>query len=199
MSSSSCLGSGTQYNGPTCDTTLCVLSVAFYCCADISIKRPWYNILNGSYCIMNVIPGNTEGGSITVLLTSCWFGISCMTTNNFCFYLQNRLIQTSQTGGQQYSDTPISIPWYTVSSSSSPYSCLLTSTVTLSIMGLLVTQHCVFWLLHFIVMLIFFIKWQTCAAVVLNFSRPFSSLLIFASTWANVIKLCTAVIYQYSE
>jgi hypothetical protein len=35
-----------------------------------------------------------------------------MTTDNFCFYLQNRLIQTSQTGGQQYSDTPpFSIPW----------------------------------------------------------------------------------------
>jgi hypothetical protein len=29
------------------------------------------------------------------------FGISCVTTHNFCFYLQNRLIQTSQTGGQQ--------------------------------------------------------------------------------------------------
>jgi hypothetical protein len=28
-----------------------------------------------------------------------------MTTDN-CFYLQNILIQTSQTGGQQYSDTP---------------------------------------------------------------------------------------------
>ncbi len=36
-----------------------------------------------------------------------------MTTDNFCFYLQNRLIQTSQTGGQQYSDTsPFSIPWF---------------------------------------------------------------------------------------
>ncbi len=35
-----------------------------------------------------------------------------MKTDNFCFYLQNRLIQTSQTGGQQYSDTsPFSIPW----------------------------------------------------------------------------------------
>jgi len=35
-----------------------------------------------------------------------------MTADNFCFYLQNRLIQTSQTGGQQYSDTsPFSIPW----------------------------------------------------------------------------------------
>jgi len=35
-----------------------------------------------------------------------------MTTDNFCFYLQNRLIQTSQTGGQQYSDTSsFSIPW----------------------------------------------------------------------------------------
>jgi hypothetical protein len=34
-----------------------------------------------------------------------------MTTDNFCFYLQNRLIQTSQTGGQQYSDTsPFNIP-----------------------------------------------------------------------------------------
>jgi hypothetical protein len=34
-----------------------------------------------------------------------------MTTDNFCFYLQNRLIQTSQTGGQLYSDTsPFSIP-----------------------------------------------------------------------------------------
>jgi len=33
-----------------------------------------------------------------------------MTTVNFCFYLQNRLIQTSQTGGQWYSDTsPFSI------------------------------------------------------------------------------------------
>jgi hypothetical protein len=39
------------------------------------------------------------------------FGISCMTTDIFCFYLQNRLIQTSQTGGQWYSDTsPFSIP-----------------------------------------------------------------------------------------
>ncbi len=35
-----------------------------------------------------------------------------MTTDNFCFYLQNRLIQTSQAGGQQYSDTSsFSIPW----------------------------------------------------------------------------------------
>ena len=29
-----------------------------------------------------------------------------MTIDNFSFYLQNRLIQTSQTGGQWYSDTP---------------------------------------------------------------------------------------------
>jgi hypothetical protein len=34
-----------------------------------------------------------------------------MTTDIFCFYLQNRLIQTSQIGGQRYSDTsPFSIP-----------------------------------------------------------------------------------------
>ncbi len=49
--------------------------------------------------------GNTKGGFD-------WFGISCMTKDIFCFYLQNRLIQTSQTGGQWYSDTfPLSIPW----------------------------------------------------------------------------------------
>ncbi len=34
-----------------------------------------------------------------------------MTSGNFCFYLQNRLIQSSQTGGQPYSDSPFSIPW----------------------------------------------------------------------------------------
>jgi hypothetical protein len=36
-----------------------------------------------------------------------------MTTDNFYFYLQNRLFQTSQTGGQRYSDTsPFSIPCF---------------------------------------------------------------------------------------
>jgi hypothetical protein len=35
-----------------------------------------------------------------------------MTTDNFRFYLQNRIIQTSLTGGQRYSDaSPFSIPW----------------------------------------------------------------------------------------
>jgi len=33
-----------------------------------------------------------------------------MTAGNICFYLQNRRIQTSKTGGQQYSDFPFSIP-----------------------------------------------------------------------------------------
>ena len=47
----------------------------------------------------------------TIDLLFDWFGISCMTTDNFCFYLQNRLIQTSETGDQWYSDTsPFSIP-----------------------------------------------------------------------------------------
>jgi hypothetical protein len=41
-----------------------------------------------------------------------WFGISCITNDNFCFYFQNRLIHTSQRGDQCYSDTsPFSIPW----------------------------------------------------------------------------------------
>jgi hypothetical protein len=34
-----------------------------------------------------------------------------MTTENFCFYLQNRLIQAGQTGAQWYSDTsPLVFP-----------------------------------------------------------------------------------------
>ena len=34
-----------------------------------------------------------------------------MTNDNFCFYLQNRLIQTNQTGGQWYNDTsPLVFP-----------------------------------------------------------------------------------------
>jgi hypothetical protein len=41
----------------------------------------------------------------TVDLLFDWIGISCLTTGNFCFYLQNRLIQTRQTGGLWYSDT----------------------------------------------------------------------------------------------
>ncbi len=46
----------------------------------------------------------------TIDLLFDWFGIIYMTTDNFCFYLQNRLIQTSQTGGQWYCDTsPFSI------------------------------------------------------------------------------------------
>jgi hypothetical protein len=35
-----------------------------------------------------------------------------MITDNFCCYLQNKLIQTSVTGGLRYSETsPFSIPW----------------------------------------------------------------------------------------
>ncbi len=58
-------------------------------------------------------PGNTKRGSITVPLTSCFTGLdsAIWQLTFFCFYLQNRLIQTSQTGGQQYSDaSPFSIP-----------------------------------------------------------------------------------------
>jgi hypothetical protein len=41
-----------------------------------------------------------------------WFGIRYVTNENSCFYLQNRIIQTSQTGCEWYNDTsPFSIPW----------------------------------------------------------------------------------------
>ncbi len=52
--------------------------------------------------------GGIQQGILKGEVSLYWFGIGCMTTDNFCFYLQNRLIQTSQTGGQLYSDTS---PW----------------------------------------------------------------------------------------
>jgi hypothetical protein len=58
------------------------------------------------------VQGNTKGGKYhcTFDLLCDWFGISCMTTDSYCFYLQYRL-QTSQTGDQWYSDTsPFGIP-----------------------------------------------------------------------------------------
>ncbi len=54
----------------------------------------------------------------TIDLLFDWFGICCVTTDNFCFYLQNRLLQCSQTGGQQYSDTSplvFTVSTYTIS------------------------------------------------------------------------------------
>jgi hypothetical protein len=62
------------------------------------IKDPTREYERGKYhCMVDLLFGQ--------------FGISCMTTDNFCFYFQNRLIQTSQTGGQWYIDTsPFSIP-----------------------------------------------------------------------------------------
>ncbi len=59
----------------------------------------------------DLVQGILKGAHCTVDLLFDWFGISCMTTDNFCFYLQNRPIQTSQAGVQWYSDTsPFSIP-----------------------------------------------------------------------------------------
>jgi hypothetical protein len=67
-------------------------------CSKRSCKREF--LLKGKY-------------NCTVDVLFDWFGISCMTTDNCCFYLQNRLIQTSQTGGQWYSDpSPFSIPCF---------------------------------------------------------------------------------------
>ncbi len=60
----------------------------------------------------SLYPWNTKGGKYhcTVDLLFNWFGISCVATDNFCLYLQNRLNQTGQTGGQQYIDTSPFIP-----------------------------------------------------------------------------------------
>jgi hypothetical protein len=59
-----------------------------------------------------------------------------MTTDNICFHLQNRLIQTSETGGQWYNDTsPFSIPWAMLLLSPSSQ-CFLKTSVCLLVYGL---------------------------------------------------------------
>jgi len=57
--------------------------------------------------------GNTKGGSITVLLTTCLtvLDLSVLLIKNKYCQLSYSWFQTSQTGGQWYSDTsPFSIP-----------------------------------------------------------------------------------------
>jgi hypothetical protein len=46
---------------------------------------------------VKVQPGNTKWGS-TVDLLFDWFGISCMTTDNLCFYLQNKPVKQEVKG-----------------------------------------------------------------------------------------------------
>ncbi len=67
--------------------------------------------------------GNTKGGCITVLLTSCFdlIGLVCSANKNKNWKLSYSWFQTSQTGGQQYSDTsPLSIPWFVPGKPSQP-------------------------------------------------------------------------------
>jgi hypothetical protein len=65
----------------------------------------------------SVGPGNTKGGSITVPLTSCLTGLESAVCQLTIFAFTCKAdIQTSQTGGQWYSDTsPFSIPWLEIS------------------------------------------------------------------------------------
>jgi hypothetical protein len=68
--------------------------------------------MHAVFLVLVVTAGNTKGGSITVPLTSCLTGLEFgILEFGILVYLQNRLIQTSQTGGQQYNETsPFSIP-----------------------------------------------------------------------------------------
>jgi hypothetical protein len=85
--------------------------------AKASLKTRW-GVGVGWVALGNIHSVSAKSGNkrgkyhCTIDLLFDWFGISCMTTDNFCFYLQNSLIQTGQTLGQWYSDTsPFSIPW----------------------------------------------------------------------------------------
>ncbi len=66
-----------------------------------------------------------------------------MTTDNLCFYLQNRRIQTSQTGGQGYSDTsPLSIAWFDVEMANSSGTMADPLTIDQDIKGLIPAATC---------------------------------------------------------
>jgi hypothetical protein len=67
----------------------------------------WFN--QGFFGIPWFYSGKTNRCTVNLLFD--WFGISCMTTDNFCFYLQNRLIQTSETRGT-VTLPPLVIPWF---------------------------------------------------------------------------------------
>ncbi len=49
---------------------------------------------------------------LTVDLLFDWFRISCMTTGNFCFYLQNRLILTQEVNSAVILPPLFSVPWF---------------------------------------------------------------------------------------
>jgi len=62
-------------------------------------------------CLSSPSSGNTKRGSITVPLTSCLTGLVCFANKNENCMLSYSWFQSSQTGGQWYSDTsPFSIP-----------------------------------------------------------------------------------------
>ncbi len=62
---------------------------------------------------MLVLPGNTKGEVSLYRWPPVWLVWNQLYNNWQFLFLQNRLIQTSQTGGQWYSDTsPFSIPWF---------------------------------------------------------------------------------------
>jgi hypothetical protein len=95
-----------------------------------------------------------------------------MTTDNFCFYLQNRLIHTSQIGGQWYSDTsPFSIPWRVI-------------------LALDLRKSSTVWI------------WQHDKRtdenkILLNCARQLMKNKGEKQAWACIIKLITAVIYGF--
>ncbi len=85
-------------------TFLTLVCLSYFWERDVIVPVP----LNSK---LSAAPGNTKRESITVPLTSCLTGLesALLHLTIFCFYLQNRLIQT---GGQLYSDTsPFSVPW----------------------------------------------------------------------------------------
>ncbi len=90
-----------------CRYSVCICWVSWHPLTLCTNKLECLKVANPHALIQGILKGKYQ---CTIDLLFDWLGISCMTTDNFCFYLQNRQFQTSQTGGQQHSDTsPFSI------------------------------------------------------------------------------------------
>jgi len=67
---------------------------------------PWASTIKPLTAVINVAVGNTKGGISMYCRPPVWFGLVCFANKNKNCQLSCSWFQTSQTGGQRYSDTP---------------------------------------------------------------------------------------------
>ncbi len=92
--------------------TLALFSYLTMIMLSIKLLTVYHYMTLGSLAALNALAGNTKGYHCTIDLLFGWFGLVCFANKNKNGQLSNSWFQTSQTGGQWYSDSsPFSIPW----------------------------------------------------------------------------------------